>query len=63
MGKNGVRRCKKNGHDSIQNTARVHDDIIVIAAEEEEHVTSCSTRGESRIFRVYCKIIAHLVTL
>jgi len=35
--------------------SRVHGDIIVIAAEEEEHVTVYSTCGESRIFWVYYK--------
>ena len=34
---------------------RVHDGIIVIAVEEEEHVTLYSTHRESRIFRMYYK--------
>jgi len=41
----------------IQVMSRAHDDIVVtsIAAEEEERVTSYSTRGESRFFPMNCK--------
>ena len=35
--------------------SRTHDDSVVIAAEEKERVSSYSTRGESRIYRVYYK--------
>ena len=43
----------------------MHDDIIVIAAEGNERVTSYSSRGpgESRIFCMWLLSIAHPVTL
>ena len=43
-------------------TARVRDDIIVIAVAEEGSVTSYSPHGESRIFSMYYKILIAAVT-